>query len=63
MAGKLRAEALSTSTHVRLSPAEHSLIEAAALVNHQNVSQFARDALMSAAGECMEIPPKGNPPE
>ncbi len=58
MAGKSRAEAPSTPSQVRLSPAERSLVDAAASVNHQTFSDFARDALASAAGECLEVLPE-----
>lgn len=49
-----RAEAPSRPFRVRLSPAERAIIERAAAVNHQNASQFARDALLEAAAECLE---------
>jgi len=50
----LRAEAPSTPFRIRLSPAEHALAQRAAKVNHQNVSQFLRDALVTAAEDCLE---------
>jgi len=40
---------------VRLSPRERQIVAAAAKVNHQNSSDFARDALMSAAEDCMDL--------
>ena len=49
-----RAEAPSSPLRVRLSPGERALAEQAALVNHQSLSQFMRDALVSAASECLE---------
>jgi uncharacterized protein (DUF1778 family) len=49
-----RAETRSSPIRVRLSRAERQLAEKAALVNRQNVSEFLRDALLSAAGDCLE---------
>ena len=54
MARPSRAEAPSTPVPIRLSPAERESVREAARVNHQSVSQFARDALASAAGDCLE---------
>ncbi len=51
-----RAEALSVPTSTRLSPAERERVEQAAAANHQTVSQFSRDALVTAADECLETP-------
>jgi uncharacterized protein (DUF1778 family) len=51
---RMRAEALSQPLPVRLSPAERERVRVAARVNHQNVSQFARDALVTAADDCLE---------
>lgn len=50
-----RAEAPSTPVRVRLSPAEKAIVERAAKVNRQNVSQFLRDALVTAAEDCLEM--------
>jgi uncharacterized protein (DUF1778 family) len=49
-----RAETRSSPIRVRLSSAERRLAEQAARVNRQNVSEFLRDALLSAAGDCLE---------
>lgn len=54
MARPIRAEAPSTPLRVRLSPAEKKCLQIAARVNKQNVSEFARDALVTAANECLE---------
>jgi uncharacterized protein (DUF1778 family) len=43
---------------VRLSPAEKARVMTAARVNHQNLSQFARDALVTAADDCLEQSPR-----
>ena len=55
-----RAEASTADFHVRLSPAERERLDLAAQVNHQTVSQFARDALVTAADECLENLPPGH---
>jgi predicted transcriptional regulator len=52
-----RAEAPSTPTSVRLSPAELERVNEAARVNHQTPSQFKRDALVTAAAECLDRDP------
>jgi uncharacterized protein (DUF1778 family) len=57
MSGHLRAEAPSVGLGVRLSPAERERVDQAAAANHQTVSQFARDALVTAADDCLEPPP------
>jgi len=49
-----RAEAPSTNLHVRLSPVERERVDQAARANHQTTSQFSRDALVTAADECLE---------
>lgn len=49
-----RAEAPSKQTCTRLSPAERDRVDAAAATNHQTVSEFARDALITAADDCLE---------
>jgi uncharacterized protein (DUF1778 family) len=41
-----------------LSPAERDRLMTAARINRQNVSQFARDALVTAAEDCLEIKPQ-----
>lgn len=55
MAGKPRAEAPSVPVPVRLSPAERARVMLAARVNHQRFSDFARDALVTAAEDCLEM--------
>jgi uncharacterized protein (DUF1778 family) len=52
-----RAEAPSRPIRLRLSPDERVRVTTAATVNHQNISQFARDALVTAADECLERVP------
>lgn len=52
-----RPEVRSTPIRVRLTPSERKLVQDAARVNQQNVSQFLRDALMTAAGDCLESVP------
>ncbi len=54
MARPSRAEAASSPTPIRLSPAERTLVNKAARVNHQNFSEFARDALVGAASDCLD---------
>jgi uncharacterized protein (DUF1778 family) len=39
---------------VRLSPAERARVQVAASTNYQTVSQFMRDALVTAAEDCLE---------
>jgi len=56
MSRPIRAEALSVPLPIRLSPDERAQLNEAAAVNHQTPSQFARDALASAAAECLEAP-------
>lgn len=58
MARRTRAEALSIPVRVRLSPFEKQMAEQAALVNRQKFSEFIRDAVMSAAGDCLEDVPE-----
>jgi len=53
-----RAEAPSGQFHVRLSPAERERVDQAAKANHQTTSQFSRDALVTAADDCLERPPR-----
>jgi len=52
-----RAEASSKNLHVRLSPDERARVDEAAKANHQTTSQFSRDALVTAAAECLDDPP------
>lgn len=55
-----RAEAPSTRVlRVRLSPAEDAIVQKAAKVNHQNLSEFLRDAWVTAAHDCLELPSNG----
>lgn len=42
---------------IRLSPAERLLAASAARVNHQLISEFVREAIVTAAGECLEAVP------
>ncbi len=49
-----RAEAPSLDFHVRLSPAERDRVDEAAKANHQTSSEFGREALVTAADECLE---------
>jgi uncharacterized protein (DUF1778 family) len=53
-----RAEAPSTPFRVRLSPDERALAQEAARANHQTMSQFMRDALVTAASDCLETGPR-----
>ncbi len=62
MSHPARAEARSTPLSVRLSPLERARVHAAARVNHQTTSQFARDALVTAAAECLEAIRTTHPP-
>jgi uncharacterized protein (DUF1778 family) len=50
-----RAEAASRDFHVRLSPAERDRVDQAAKANHQTTSDFGREALVTAADECLEV--------
>ena len=52
-----RAEAPAEPFRVRLSPAERDRVERAARVNRQRMSDFARDALVTAAEDCLEDAP------
>jgi uncharacterized protein (DUF1778 family) len=51
---KSRAEAPSRPVPIRLSPDEIERLKLAAHVNHQKVSEFARDALVTASEDCLE---------
>ncbi len=46
-------------TALRLSAGEKAVIETAARVNRQTPSEFMRDAIVTAASECLEIPARG----
>lgn len=50
-----RAEAPSIQTCTRLSPAERDRVDEAAAANHQTLSEFARDALVTAADDSLEL--------
>ena len=54
MSRKARAEAPSLPMPVRLSPAERARVMEAARVNRQSISAFCRDALVTAAEDCLE---------
>ncbi len=56
MSRQNRAEAPSTPLQVRLSPIERQRVEQAAAANHQTVSQFARDAILTTADDGLESP-------
>jgi uncharacterized protein (DUF1778 family) len=49
-----RAEAPSSPLLTRLSPAERDRVKLAAAANNQSVSEFMRDALVTAAEDCLE---------
>jgi uncharacterized protein (DUF1778 family) len=51
---KPRAEAAGRPFLIRLSPAERERLKYAARVNGQQPADFARDALVTAADECLE---------
>lgn len=52
-----RAEAPGRLFHVRLSPRELDRVRRAAAVNRQGLSEFARDALVSAASDSLDDEP------
>jgi len=52
---KPRAEAPSSPFRLRLSPAEYDRLKKAAKLNRQPTSDFARDALVTAAEDCLEV--------
>lgn len=54
MARLPRAESASVVESVRLSPAERARAQKAAQVNRQKYSQFIRDAIVTAAEDCLE---------
>jgi len=43
--------------HLRLSPEERERVDQAADANHQTPSEFGREALITAADECLERRP------
>jgi len=49
-----RAEAPSQDFHLRLSPDERARVDRAARANHQSSSDFGREALITAADDCLE---------
>lgn len=49
-----RAEAPSVPVRIRLSPAERQRLQQAATANHQRLSEFARDAIVTAAEDTLE---------
>ncbi len=51
---KMRAEAPTVPRTFRFSPAEIERVRIAASINYQSVSEFARDAIVSAAEDCLE---------
>jgi uncharacterized protein (DUF1778 family) len=51
-----RAEAPSVAISIRLSPDERDRVNQAAQANRQTPSDFARDALITAADDCLEKP-------
>ena len=51
-----RGEAPAQLVGVRLSPEERRVAEQAAAVNRQCLSDFVRDAVVTAASECLELP-------
>lgn len=51
-----RAEAPSHVRTLRLSPVEDARVRLAAKVNGQKFAEFARDALVTAAEDCLEDP-------
>jgi uncharacterized protein (DUF1778 family) len=54
MSRPLRTEARTQPMPVRLSPAERDQLKQAAQLNHQKRSQFMRDAIVTAAADCLE---------
>ena len=51
---KARADAPSLVKTIRFSPQEWDRLQKAASVNRQRPSDFARDAIVTAAGDCLE---------
>jgi len=52
------AGAKSSCPTLRMSPEEYAFARRIAMLNNQTFSQFARDAIVTAAAECSE----GSPP-
>lgn len=50
---KTRAEAPSRPLGFRFSPAEIERLELAAKLNHQKMSEFARDVILIATEDCL----------
>jgi len=50
-----RAETPGKPVRVRLSEAERERAEEAARVNRQNLSDFVRDAIVTASEDCLEV--------
>jgi uncharacterized protein (DUF1778 family) len=50
----LRAEEVSEVISLRVSPEEKRQLQLAAAANFQRVSEFARDAIVTAAAESLE---------
>jgi uncharacterized protein (DUF1778 family) len=49
-----RAEAPAEPFRIRLSPEERRRVGEAARVNQQSLADFARDALVTAAEDCLD---------
>jgi uncharacterized protein (DUF1778 family) len=49
-----RAEAPAVPVNLRLSPCERQRALTAAAINHQSLAEFFRDAIVTAAEECLE---------
>jgi uncharacterized protein (DUF1778 family) len=52
-----RAEAPGKPLTTRLSPAERKRVKKAARLNRQSLSDFVRDAIVTAADDCLETTP------
>ena len=57
-----RAVAPGVPFTIRLSPDERIRLDQAMKANHQTQTEFVRDALMTAADECLEGSPHTKPP-
>jgi len=62
MPRKLRAEAPSKPVRFRLSPMELRQAAIAAHINRQSVAEFIRDAIVTAAADCIEEHELRRPP-
>jgi hypothetical protein len=49
--------ARSSCPTIRFSPHEYAFVRRIAMINNQTFSQFARDAIVTAASECSETAP------